>query len=112
MKNVRIIDALFALYQKTKEGVIDLDQAALCIERSITQLETDMASVWLAKSVYDLAPFRVRARKALRRLNVVTVADLTALSRQDLLDARNMGPITVDELQRALQAVKLDLRPE
>ena len=112
MKNVRILDALVALYQKAKDGAIDLDQAALCIERSITKFETDMASTWLAKPTESLGAFSVRTRKALRRLNVQTVMDLTALSERDLLDVRNFGQVGLEEIRDALRAVKLDLRPE
>lgn len=54
----------------------------------------------------DLSP---RVLNALRRERIRTIADLTALGRLDLLDIRNFGQRSLDEVVAALAVHDLAL---
>jgi len=67
----------------------------------------------LSKPVTEAIPdLSVRARKCLRRLGVVTLADLTARCDFDLLETRNVGTGTVKEVREKLAKLGLSLKGE
>jgi DNA-directed RNA polymerase alpha subunit len=54
----------------------------------------------------------VRARKAAVRLGVKTVGDLVKLSAKDLMEARNFGLVSRDEVREQLIRIGLRLRDD
>ena len=56
--------------------------------------------------------FSVKAYNCLKRANVRSVEELTALSRFDLTKIRNMGIKTIAEIETKLKDKGLSLRPD
>ena len=63
----------------------------------------------LKKSVDDLE-LSVRARKALHRLNIRTVSDLTERTEAELLGCKNFGVTSLNEIKKAITNLGLSLR--
>jgi DNA-directed RNA polymerase alpha subunit len=55
--------------------------------------------------------FSVRVRKAMLRLKIRTVGDLVGQTEDVLLEERNFGLSSLDEVQRKLRQLGLTLRP-
>lgn len=62
-----------------------------------------------AKSVSELN-FSVRARKCMSRLNIQIVGDLVSKSVEDLMEARNFGVTSLNEVREKLTELGLNLR--
>ncbi|MBY0230665.1 MAG: tetratricopeptide repeat protein [Gemmataceae bacterium] len=54
----------------------------------------------------------VRARKCMNKLGIVTLGDLTQRSSQELLEAKNFGQTSLQEVREKLQARGLSLRED
>jgi DNA-directed RNA polymerase subunit alpha len=63
----------------------------------------------MAKSVADLE-LSVRSRKALQRLNINTLADLTARTEDELLGCKNFGQTSLNEIKQQMTTFGLSLR--
>ena len=80
-----------------EEGEIDIDAGL------------DGESDELNRPVSDL-DLSSRCRRCMDRLNVVTLADLTKLSKRELLDCPNLGKTTLEEIIEKLTELDLTLR--
>jgi DNA-directed RNA polymerase alpha subunit len=65
-----------------------------------------------ASGEIDTSKVSVRARKVLIRLGVTTYEELASKSEDDLLEVKNCGRFTIDEIRRLLRSVGLTLRVE
>lgn len=63
----------------------------------------------LAKSVADLE-LSVRSRKALQRLNINTIAELSSRTEDELLGCKNFGQTSLNEIKQQLTSFGLGLR--
>ena len=63
----------------------------------------------LAKSVADLE-LSVRSRKALQRLNINSLAELSSRTEDELLGCKNFGQTSLNEIKQQLGAFGLSLR--
>jgi DNA-directed RNA polymerase subunit alpha len=63
----------------------------------------------LNKTVADME-LSVRSRKALQRLNINTLSDLTARTEDELLGCKNFGQTSLNEIKRQLTQFGLSLR--
>src|SRR5687767_10159562 len=63
----------------------------------------------LAKSVADLE-LSVRSRKALQRLNINSLAELSSRTEDELLGSKNFGQMSLNEIKQQLGAFGLSLR--
>jgi len=61
------------------------------------------------KTVADME-LSVRSRKALQRLNIMTLGDLTARTEDELLGCKNFGQTSLNEIKRQLAQSGLSLR--
>jgi DNA-directed RNA polymerase subunit alpha len=62
-----------------------------------------------AKSVADLE-LSVRSRKALQRLNIMTIGELAARTEAELLGCKNFGQTSLNEIKQQLGSFGLSLR--
>ncbi len=70
---------------------------------------SDVPSEIYDKLVNDLE-LSVRSRKALQRLNIHSVADLTSRTEDELLGCKNFGHTSLNEIKQALSTLGLGLR--
>lgn len=63
----------------------------------------------LSKPVDEL-PLSVRSRKALERLNIRTLGDITARTEAELLGCKNFGVTSLNEIKQCLSGYGLSLR--
>src|SRR5207249_10098693 len=63
----------------------------------------------LGKSVADLE-LSVRSRKALQRLNINTVAELSSRTQAELLGCKNFGQTSLNEIKQQLSGFGMSLR--
>ncbi|MCC6422071.1 MAG: tetratricopeptide repeat protein [Phycisphaerales bacterium] len=63
----------------------------------------------LSKNVADLE-LSVRSRKALQRLNINTISDLTARTEDELLGCKNFGQTSLNEIKQQLGTLGISLR--
>src|SRR5205085_11842667 len=63
----------------------------------------------LGKSVADLE-LSVRSRKALQRLNINTLGELSARTEDELLGCKNFGQTSLNEIKQQLTGFGLGLR--
>ena len=63
----------------------------------------------LGKNVADLE-LSVRSRKALQRLNIITLGELAARTEDELLGCKNFGQTSLNEIKQQLAAFGLSLR--
>jgi DNA-directed RNA polymerase alpha subunit len=56
--------------------------------------------------------FSVRARKCFRKLNVETIGDLVAKSAEDLIECKNFGVTSLNEVREKLRDRGLSLRDD
>ena len=63
----------------------------------------------LAKSIGDLN-FSVRARKCLNKLNIQTLGDLLKHTGDELLECKNFGITSLNEVRDKLTAMNLKLK--
>ena len=63
----------------------------------------------LGKQVADLE-LSVRSRKALQRLNINTVAELSSRTEAELLGCKNFGQTSLTEIKQQLGTLGLSLR--
>jgi DNA-directed RNA polymerase subunit alpha len=54
----------------------------------------------------------VRAQKCMNKLGIMTLGDLTRRSQQELLEAKNFGQTSLEEVLRKLQEKGLGLRED
>ncbi len=69
----------------------------------ITEILSEVASIGL-----DDVPFSVRARNALSRANVQTAGELIQMSEKDIINMRNVGAQTRDEIVAVIEAILRD----
>ncbi len=69
----------------------------------------DIAPEIVNKSIADME-LSVRARKALQRLNIVTVGELAARTEDELLGCKNFGQTSLHEIKQILATYNLTLR--
>jgi len=69
----------------------------------------DQRAELLNKPVEDLS-LSVRSRKALQRLGIRTLGDLTKKTDAELLGCKNFGVTSLNEIKKALDSFGLDLR--
>ena len=70
---------------------------------------SDIPNEVLGKSVADLE-LSVRSRKALQRLNITTVGELSARTEAELLGCKNFGQTSLSEIKQQLATLGLSLR--
>ena len=63
----------------------------------------------MAKNVADLE-LSVRSRKALQRLNINTLAELSAKTEDELLGCKNFGQTSLTEIKQQLATFGMQLR--
>jgi DNA-directed RNA polymerase subunit alpha len=63
----------------------------------------------LGKSVQDME-LSVRSRKALQRLNINSLAELTSRTEDELLGCKNFGQTSLNEIKQQLATFGLGLR--
>lgn len=63
----------------------------------------------LSKSIEEM-PLSIRAQKCLRKLNIHTLADLTARTDAELLACKNFGVTSLNEIKNAIDNLGLSLR--
>jgi DNA-directed RNA polymerase subunit alpha len=63
----------------------------------------------LGKSVADME-LSVRSRKALQRLNIVSLADLASRTEAELLGCKNFGQTSLNEIKQQLTTFGMSLR--
>jgi DNA-directed RNA polymerase subunit alpha len=63
----------------------------------------------LTKQVQDLE-LSVRSRKALQRLNIMTVAELASRTEDELLGCKNFGHTSLNEIKQQLASFGMSLR--
>ena len=56
----------------------------------------------LSKNIKEISELSVRAVHCLRQIDIITVSDLVAHTKQDLLKVRNLGRVTVQEIESFL----------
>jgi DNA-directed RNA polymerase subunit alpha len=72
-------------------------------------VEGSAAPEVLGKSVADLE-LSVRSRKALQRLNINTLGELTARTEAELLGCKNFGQTSLNEIKQQLTTFGVELR--
>ena len=65
----------------------------------------------LAQSVEELN-LSPRGRKCLEKLNIVTIGALVRYSADDLMECKNFGSVSLDEIRAKLAARNLKLKGE
>ena len=89
-----------------------VDDPKLPTVRRSTQAEaagTTVAPELLSKSVQDME-LSVRSRKALQRLNINTVGELTSRTEAELLGCKNFGQTSLNEIKEQLTVLGIGLR--
>lgn len=69
----------------------------------------DAPSELLAKNVSEIE-LTVRSRKALQRLNINTLAELTSKTEEELLGCKNFGQTSLNDIKQQLETYGLSLR--
>ena len=69
----------------------------------------DTGEAPISKSVAELE-LSVRSRKALQRLGIVTISDLTAKTEAELMGVKNFGQTSLSEIKQQLACFGLSLR--
>ncbi len=78
-------------------------------ETSLTALDRDVPGELMDKPIADLE-FSVRSRKALQRLNIVSVGELANKTEDELLGCKNFGQTSLNEIKQILGSYGLALR--
>lgn len=83
------------------DDVADLTRARECIDTLLSQRAAHAPAVDSRARIdaLDLSP---RSRNALTIANILTVAELCAHTREELLRLRNLGPLSLSEIIAAL----------
>jgi DNA-directed RNA polymerase subunit alpha len=76
---------------------------------SIVVEETTQDQGLLSKLIGDLQ-WSVRAKKAIQKLNIRTIGDLTRVTEAELLGCKNFGVTSLNEIKRSLANLGLSLR--
>ena len=96
----------------TKKG-LRLGQAAeegrQAQQRELLKAAANVPESVLNKPVADL-DLSIRAIKALERLGIATIGDLAGRSEADLLNLKNFGQTSLDDIKKKLSALGLSLR--
>ena len=79
------------------------------IARRPATVAEDVSPELLSKSVADLE-LSVRSRKALQRLNINSLGDLTARTEDELLGCKNFGQTSLNEIKQQLSTFGMGLR--
>jgi len=90
--------------------VQELNLEAEGVEVGPSPIDAQLAAD-LAMSIDDL-DLTVRSYNCLRREGVNTVGELVARSEMDLMDIRNFGQKSIDEVKAKLEELGLGLREE
>jgi DNA-directed RNA polymerase subunit alpha len=77
-------------------------------ERIVAEVESEDQGL-LSKPINDLQ-WSVRARKALQKLNIHTIGDLTRITEAELLGCKNFGVTSLNEVKKMLGNLGLSLR--
>lgn len=83
--------------------------APMISETSLTALDRDVPGELMDKPIADLE-FSVRSRKALQRLNIVSVGELANKTEDELLGCKNFGQTSLNEIKQILGSYGLALR--
>jgi DNA-directed RNA polymerase subunit alpha len=83
--------------------------AAAAVVRRPTANPGNIPVETLAKSVADLE-LSVRSRKALQRLNINTLGELSARTEDELLGCKNFGQTSLNEIKQQLTGLGMGLR--
>ena len=86
-------------YHKLEDHQEEIDEAAPGTGR-ISEIPPEIASL----GIEDI-PFSVRARNALKRARIQSVGELVQLSEKDIMDLRNVGALTRDEILAVIDAI-------
>jgi DNA-directed RNA polymerase subunit alpha len=81
----------------------------VAVPAPVARVSTD-TMIHLHRPVAELE-LSVRSRKALQRLGVATIGDLTMRSEAELMAIKNFGQTSLNEIKRQLASVGLSLRP-
>jgi DNA-directed RNA polymerase alpha subunit len=93
------------------DDVADLTRARECIEAMLSQRAMLAPAVDRGARI-DALGLSPRARNSLFAANILTVAELCAHTREELLRLRNLGPLSLDEIIGALAQRGLSLAYE
>lgn len=74
-------------------------------------MESEVQSVDLSFPLSEL-PLGVRPQKAFRRLGIQTLGDLVRRTAEDLLECKNFGLVSLNEVRWCLAERGLNLRGE
>lgn len=93
---------------------LELGQSALPMPPSVARMQAASA---MSIGETPIAPQRsiaelelsVRSRKALQRLGVTTIAELTAHSEAELMNVKNFGLTSLEEIKQQLSKLGIDL---
>src|SRR5215218_8768097 len=77
------------------------DESKVPVRRPTTPTAGDVPTETLGKSVADLE-LSVRSRKALQRLNINTLAELSSRTEDELLGCKNFGQTSLNEIKQQL----------
>lgn len=78
-------------------------------EPSLTALDDDLSGDLLEKPIADLE-LSVRSRKALQRLDIQTVGELSQKTEDELLGCKNFGQTSLNEIKQILGNFGISLR--
>lgn len=73
-------------------------------------MESEVQSVDLSFPISELT-LGVRVRKAFRRLGIQTLGDLIRRDSDDLLECKNFGMVSLNEVSCLLEGFGLSLKP-
>jgi DNA-directed RNA polymerase subunit alpha len=85
------------------------DESKVPVRRPTTPSAGDVPTETLGKSVADLE-LSVRSRKALQRLNINTLAELSSRTEDELLGCKNFGQTSLNEIKQQLGTFGMSLR--
>jgi DNA-directed RNA polymerase subunit alpha len=85
------------------------DESKTAVRRTPTATVGNVAPEILSKPVGDLE-LSVRSRKALQRLNINTVGELTSRTEDELLGCKNFGQTSLNEIKQQLATFGTSLR--
>ncbi len=80
------------------------------ISEEIEEMVLDDENAGLLSKSIDEMPLSIRAQKCLRKLNIHTLADLTARTDAELLACKNFGVTSLNEIKNAIDNLGLSLR--
>src|SRR5580700_7909729 len=85
------------------------DESKTAVRRTPASTAGNVAPEILSKAVGDLE-LSVRSRKALQRLNINTVGELTSRTEDELLGCKNFGQTSLNEIKQQLATLGMSLR--